>query len=264
VKSDPVKAIKYASSFIDVGRKKGAITRKEIRLPNGHVFQKEEVMRLLDLVYYGEDRVSRISEHWARESPDPDWIYARHFREIGAVEARHARAIKNLMEGLGHKVGEPDKSFVEVFDFLESLKDWNERLLATRILFWYSYRASFGMVFYKIFYPVAPEFLRSLAKMFNTDGSESLIGENDVDEIIRKGKISRERLLWLSEQLLARVYNSIEKEMQLAKKAKVEKEAALLRNIAVAAPLHILAEVGVQLDVKEELGKIKGIAGSLG
>ena len=261
VKRDPVKAIKYAASFIEVGRKKGAITKKAIRLPNGHVFQKDEIMRILDLFYYGEERISRMSERWANESGNPDWEYTRHFREVAGVEARHARAIKNVMEGLGHKIEKPPKQFVEVFDFVENLTDCQERLITKRIVFWYSYRVSFGMVFYKVFYPVAPEFLRSLAKTFNMDrAKEELLGDSEVERIIKSNQINSDRLMWLVRQTLARIYNSIQAEKGLAKKAKVEREVQFLADIAIASPLHKLREMGVELDVRDELKGIKRLS----
>jgi hypothetical protein len=262
-RSNPVRAVKYASSFIATGRRKGMITKNEIKLPNGHVFRKGDIMRMLYLFYYGEERISKMSEKWATESPKIDREYAKHFREVSGVESRHARAIKNVIEGFGKGSWKPSKEFVEVFDFVEGLKDCHERLIAKRIVFWYSYRVSFGVVFYRVFYPVAPELLRSVGKIFKGENAQELLGDNEVKEIIKSGKISKDRLRWLARQILARIYNSIQAEMPLARKAKVEKEAQLLCDISLASPLHVLNEMDAGLDVEEELKEIKRLAAQL-
>jgi hypothetical protein len=49
VKSDPVNAIKRATSFIDVKRKKGQVTNNSVVLPNNTAFKTESVVGIVSL-----------------------------------------------------------------------------------------------------------------------------------------------------------------------------------------------------------------------
>lgn len=256
LRGNDVSAAKYAISFIKVGRRKGAVTKTEVVLPNGKKFRKEQIAHLLSLFYYGESRLSRISWNWSIDNDhDPEML--KHFSAMHLLEERRARAIKNLIESLGSKIEEPTDELKEVFDYLDALKEGRERLVAKKIFLNYAYAQPFGQVFYKAFYPVSPEYMRSFGKEFSTKSAEAIFGERTAENFIMHGEISKERLMELCTEILVRVARSIDAEMPRAKKAGIEKEATLLRNIAIAYPLYRLQELGVDIAVKTEISGIK-------
>lgn len=262
LKGNTVQGIRRAASFINVGRKKGIVTKKEIVLPNGTTFKREQILHLVSLFFYGEERIGSISKAWAATGSDLDPQHRRHFEEMAAIESRRARAIKNLVEGLGHRVEKPTKELVEVFDYIQSLRDWDERIVTKKLLLSYSYAKPFGYVFYKIFYPVSPEFMRSFGTAFNSRQEEELIGEEDAEEVVRSGEMHKERLMELAENVLARVTRSVDAELPKARASKIEREVMLLRDISIAYPLHRLNELGADIDVDKEVAQIKRLSKS--
>lgn len=256
LKGNDVSAAKYAISFIKVGRKKGAVTKTEIILPNGKRFRKDQIAHLLSLFYYGETRLSRISWSWSIGN-GRDLEMARHFGAMHLVEERRARAIKNLIEAFGYKIEDPSDELKEVFDYVEQLGTSQERVVAKRIFLNYAYAQPFGQVFYKAFYPVSPEYMRSFGKEFSIRSADAIYGERAAENIIVHGELDRQKLIGLATEILIRVARSIDAELPRARRAGIEKETLLLRNIAIAYPFHRLKELGVDIDVKKEIANVK-------
>ncbi|HVC58334.1 MAG TPA: hypothetical protein VND15_02565 [Candidatus Acidoferrales bacterium] len=264
LKSNPVSVVKFATSFIDTKRKKGEVTKKYVRLPNGTTFGMDSIIHLLNLFYYGEDRMVGIYKDWSENSTEHNAEYSARFAAMMPLKAKHARAIKNMMEGLGKRpeAKEP-KEIKEVFDYIGSLKAWNDRILATNVVLRGSYANVFGTIFFKVFYPVSPEFMRSLGKAFETDAIDNEWGFEEARKIIADGLVPEERILQLARELTARVLLSIEANMKFAKKAKIPKELELLRDIAVANPFHTLKELGLEIDVDKEVKMVASVAKGL-
>ncbi len=258
VKSNPVSAVKHAASFVDVKRKKGEITRSYVKLPNGVTFDREFIMRVINLFYYGESRLAGMYGAWADGMPHGSQEYREHFLELARVSEKHARAIRNLMEGLGIPVKEPGRPLVEVFDYVEKLDTWDNRIITSGFVMKYAYSYPFGLVFYRVFYHVLPEFMRSFGKVFaaNTDTTKWL--SDEAERIIRGGSVSGGALIALVDNALQKTLKSIDSEMPAARKAGVGNEIKLLRDISVAYPLHELSGLGIELDVNKEVHRIMG------
>lgn len=265
VRRNPANTVKFAASFIDVKRKKGEVTSEYIRLPNGLKFRIDYVLHLLNLVFYGEESMARIARSWAegRSDPNPNPDYAAHFREMSASDSKHARAIKNLIEGLGHKLEKPQDELIAVFDYVAGLESWPERIIATEVVLRDSYAKSFGLIFYKVFYPVSPEFMRSFGKAFSDAGSGSEWGVAEARKIIAGGLVPEERVIGLTREVLAKILKSIEANMRLASISGIENEARLLSDIAIAYPFQNLADMGVRIDIAGEIRKVRKEAAKL-
>lgn len=258
IRNCTVSEITRARGFVDFGRKKGVQTDDGMVLPNGVRFSNKQICHLLCLFYYAENRISEVSNAWATTSMDRDPQHRRHFADVSEIEAAHARAIKNLVSFVGcRELEDPPQELVDVFDYLAALTDWNERIVAKRLLLNYGYARTFGYVFYKVFYPVSPEFMRSLRAAFRKVPHVQLVGSNQVEAIIRTGLISHRRMLDITENMLSLIARSVDVEMPNAKKAGIEKEVALLRDISIAYPLHILEQYGIRMDIDNEVAKIR-------
>ena len=249
----PANTVKFATSFIDVKRRKGEITGDCIKLPNGLKFKKEHVLHLLSIVFYCEESLANIASKWASSKSNHNTEYSAHFKEMSTIDAKHARAIMNLIEGLGRKPKGPQKELIEVFDYVAALESWQERIIATELVLRASYANSFGKIFYRVFYPVSPEFMRSFGKAFYDSAYESVWGMNEAKKIIDEDLLPKERLLELTSGLLVRVLLSINANMRLAKASGVENETKLLAEIAIAYPFHTLAKMGVRMDIEKEI-----------
>ncbi|MDE1833096.1 MAG: hypothetical protein KGH58_01620 [Candidatus Micrarchaeota archaeon] len=261
LKSNPLTVVKFATSFIDTKRKKGEVTKKYVRLPNGTTFSMDSIIHLLNLFYYGEDRMVGIYKRWSEGGSE----YSARFSAMIPSKAKHARALKNMMEGLGRRpdTKEP-RELKEVFDYIGSLLAWNDRIIATNVVLRGSYANVFGSIFFKVFYPVSPEFMRSLGKAFASDAVDNEWGFEEAKRIIREGLMPEERVLELARELTARVLLSIEANMRFARQAKILREMELLRDIAVANPFHTLKELGLDVDVPLEIRTVSALARSLG
>ena len=257
IKGADAGAIKYAMGFIKVGRKKGAVQKETIKLPNGKAFRKEQMLHLLSLCYYYEDRVAEISRRWATAGTDHVPLHDHHFLMMADVEQKRARAIKNLINSMAAKASAPNQAHKALFDYIESLHGWNERIVAKRLILNYSFRRVFGLVFYRSFYPVSPEFMRSFGKVFHNPEDVEKFGEQEAERVVQEGLIGKEQLVILTENLLGLIARAIDSEANTAKAAGVEREVALLKDIALAYPLHRLNELGVDIDVKSKLSAIK-------
>ncbi len=260
IKSDPLNAIKHAVSFIDMGRKKGKVTGEYVKLPNGTTFDMSSVIHILSLFFYGEERSNSMYRRWLSKSAISNKKYLGFYSDMVVTTAKHARAIKNLIEGLKHKHGNPTEEVVAVFDYIESLRDWNERMITTNLLMRYGYNISFGVTFYKVFYFVMPEYMRSFGKVFSETTETAVWGEKEAKRIISEKVIVDKRVIEISEEVISRIIRSIDSEMEIAKTADIEKEAKLLRKIAIVYPLNTLKELGVGIDIDEERRIIEKMA----
>ena len=252
VSADPINAIKRATSFIDVKRKKGVVTNSYVKLPNNTTFQMDTVVRILSLFYYGEAECARIAREWVSK-PDPtERECALQLAEMADMYEKRLRATKNLMDGMGYKPIEPTKEVNEVFEYLESLEKWPERMVSMNVLFRQAYGSTFGATFYKAFYAVMPEFMRSFGKVFDGTSDAAARGEAIATDMVRQNRIPNERLLEIAEELLSRIQRSLRAEMPLAEQAGIKHEAELLRRISLVYPLHTLSELGVPVDLDKE------------
>ncbi|MGI0134406.1 MAG: hypothetical protein ACREBW_05560, partial [Candidatus Micrarchaeaceae archaeon] len=162
----------------------------------------------------------------------------------------------NLIEGLGYKVGERPKELAQVFDYIKSLDTWPDRIIATNVILRDSYAKTFGFIFYKVFYPVAPEFMRSFGKAFTDANDEAMWGVQESKRLIGKGAVDERRLIELAHDITVRIAKSIDANIKLAKEAGIETEAKLLRDIAVAYPFQNLLEMGLDVDVEREVKSV--------
>jgi hypothetical protein len=263
VRGNPSNAIRRAMSFIDVKRRKGEVTDKYVRLPNGLTFKMGSVVHILSLFYYCESRISDIRLEWAEGSRGSDLLdYKEYFKNMADLNAARMRAIKNLIEGLNYKVGSPSRELVDVLESVRSISNPYERVIALNVILRDTYARPFGFVFYRIFYPVANEFMRSFGKAFTDLKQENRWGIDESRRIISDGLLSSESAISLAERILSMTCRSINAELHLAKEAKVLEEAKLLRDISIAYPLQDLRSMGVELDVSAEARKIIRLSNS--
>ena len=251
VRKDPINAIKRATSFIDVKRKKGVVTNSYVQLPNSIMFKMSSIIHMLSLFLYGTERTAKIAKAWSAK-PDMKYRnYVDYYAGMVEVEERHARATLNLIEGLGFKPREPTKEVVAVFDYLNGIMDWSKRIIATDLILRSSYGDAFGLVFYKVFYFVMPEFMRSFGKAFTETEEQNKWGIKEAERVIAEHKVDNNQLLEMSIELLCRIEKSINAEMPLADEAGIKKEAKLLKRISIAYPLHRLESLGAVSNVSK-------------
>ncbi|MGC8730247.1 MAG: hypothetical protein ACP5RP_02615 [Candidatus Micrarchaeia archaeon] len=254
IKKDPLNAIKKATSFVDVKRKKGEVTSKYIKLPNGTILDINLIVHLMSTLFYIENRLSVIGKKW-KESLRSNRSYYEYYSALEEVSLSHARAIKIIMEGMNKKIIEPEKEMVDLLDYIESISDPSERIIATELALRYSFAKSFGLVFYKVFYPAAPELMRTLSKAFEENNSVSKLGEEELKKIIKESDL--EVLSKNLHSILLKVYSAIESELPIADKAGIKNEIELVRDISIAYPYYELSECGFSVDIQKEVESIK-------
>lgn len=257
IKEDPMDAVKKGLSFIDVKRKRGKITGNFVELPNLVKFEVEDVARIISLFYYGEDESSKMALNWSKEPHDFDAKrYADHFAATYETEQKHLRAIKNMLEGLGFKPKAEAPFASALFEKISSISDWKERVIAYDLILKTSYGNTFGNIFYKVFYPVMPEYMRSFGKAFSTKDEESKWGYEEARRIISSGEITGERLKAMLSELLPLVGKVINANMAIAKKAGINREVSLLRDIAIVYPIQIAKDCGLQVYTDKEISAL--------
>jgi len=259
-RENPVSAVKFAISLVDVKRKKGEVTKSQVKLPNGTVFTMDSILKLLNLFYYGEEKMAHIENVWATSSIDRKADYEGHFLDMSEMDLKRTRAIKNLAEGLGHSVGEEPESIARAFDRMSKLESWQDRVITTGIILRFSYSTTFGLLFYKVFYPVSPEFMRSFGKAFEDKNNPERWDTEEAKRLIQSGAVDKEHVVQLTRDVLAQVYGSIQSNMKLAKELGLEKEVMLLSDISMAFPFQKLSELGVEIDVENEVKLAKKMA----
>jgi len=251
-------SIKYVLTFVKYGRKKGKVLNNKVVLPNGVVFKKKHISHLLNLFYFGVIRMRDVSYLWSNVYLGNNILRLR-FINIADVENKRAIALKNLIEGLNYGIDKnpPSEGMNNVFKYLESLNDWNERLIAKEIILNYSYAIPFGYIFYRVFYPVSSEFMKNFGKSFNNHEPYELINKKEAENIIIDEKIEYEKLKELVETLENYISISIDSEMKNAKDANIYNEVLLLRDVAIAYPIFKIKELNPKFDFSYIIEKYK-------
>ncbi len=257
---NPLKTVKFALSFIETRRKKGAVANGYVLLPNGTRMKLDTLIRLLNIIFYEQDLMAKVAKRWANTPVGYDSKYSKYANEFSEAEAKHAIAIKNLIEGLGYKVGEPDKGIEELFDYIGSLDTWYKRLIAVNIVLRNAYAKAFGEILYKIFYSVSPEYMRAFRKVFSENEYHAAWGAEETRRIIREHLLSDSEVIGIAEEIVKRVLATIDFNMYIAKSAGVEYEVKFLRDISILYPFETLKEMGVKVDPDEELKRVKDSA----
>ncbi|MGC8496048.1 MAG: hypothetical protein ACP5MX_02475 [Candidatus Micrarchaeia archaeon] len=256
-KGNPMRTIKFAMSFIETKRKKGAVANGNVILPNGLQLKVSSLIRILNIVFYEQDLMSKVAKKWAMQPAGHDSVYAKYAMELAEAEERHAIAIKNLIEGLGYKIGEPDKQLEALFDYICNLDSWQKRLIAVNIVLRDSYAKAFGVILYKVFYSVSPEYMRAFGKAFKGDEKYAERGYNEAVSVIVNRELSDEEIIGLTRDILVRVLRTIDINMSIAKEAGIEEEVKFLRDIAILYPFQMLKELGVAINPDKELEEVK-------
>lgn len=242
-------AIKFALSLINVGRKKGEVTKQHVTLPNGMKFRLDSVMKLISLFFHGQEAIALLEEEWVASHTIGNPEYEAAYSALSDIDQKHARAIKNLMEGLGGKITDEIPTHIKpLIERMRLIDDWNERIIASGIILNYSYLKTFGPVFFKIFYPISPEFMRNLSKAFMNKELPERWDLLEARKIIKSGAVDPARIKALYMELLPLIGSSVKHNMSIAKELKVVNEMELLSEILIAYPLHELSELGVVKD----------------
>lgn len=258
VKSDPANAVKKALSFVEIKRKKGMLTAKDVKLPNGITFDIKKVKMLLNTFFYAEEEVARMCTSWVERPAVYNAEYINHFTQTAESSTARARAIKSVIEGIAGNTKDTLKDIDSVFHYVATLTEWPERIVALDFILRYAYAKTLGLVFYKVFYPVAPEFMRNISKVFAKDEPCAIWGEKEATRMLEEGIVPKERVLAMCGEILSRVYASIESNLSIAKQSGVEREIGLLMDVSVAYPLERLAELGIISDARKEFKSIIG------
>jgi hypothetical protein len=248
--------IRHAIGMVSIGRKKGRITNESVTLPNGMSFRMDSIVKLLSLFFHCAQSIAKLEEHWTTSYNVGNPEYEARFSELAMQDFARARAIKNLIEGLKYRVSAEPESIKPLFDRLAQIDDWNERLLTMGIVLDYSLVKTFGIPFYKVFYPTVPEFMRSFGKAFTPKQGAERWCFTEASSLIASGRMPADQALGLSRELLMLVRESIDRNTALAKELKIEKEISLLREIAIAYPLHTLRDAGMPIDPEAEVSRI--------
>ena len=253
VRKDPIGTIKRGISFIETGRNKGAVTRNYVKLPNGTTFNIALVGRILSLFLYGEERISEIESVWAKEK-GPAAEYAAHFGRASENSAKHARAIKNAISGIGRRQVKPSREMsggIRLRPGARQPRREDGRNRDNNALLILNFRHSLLQELLR----VVAEFMRSFGKAFKTneeigDWTERARG------ILSTSRIPEQRVYALAVETLSRIFKSIESESPMAKEAGIQTEAALLRDISIAYPLHVIKECIPAFDIEACLDSI--------
>jgi hypothetical protein len=251
-----VSTIKFAISLIDVGRKKGALSKDGVRLPNGTTIPIESIARLVNVFFYGKERIAGIELSWTKSRKVQNPKYEQEYKKLSTIDHNQARAIRNMIEGMGRKVGDEPDVLSPILEELSSIEDWRKRVIATGIVVNYSYVKTFGSMFFKAFYSVVPEYMRTLGKAFVTKETAERWDVEEARRIIKDGEIEEQELIEFVEELLVSVKKTIDLNMKMAKLMGLEAEIELLEEIALAYPLNTIKDLGVDIDVQKILGRI--------
>ncbi|MEM3791124.1 MAG: hypothetical protein QXL16_00125 [Candidatus Micrarchaeaceae archaeon] len=250
IRKDPANAVKRALSFILTGRKRGLFTGRKAVLPNGIELSSSQVAYICSLFLYGEEMLKNVVEEWSKERYVGDEReYGEHYKKLLEAYEKHIKAMYALLltvRKTDKKVTYP-REVVEVFDYIRGIRENRGRILVIDLIIRYSYAKVFGNAFFKAFFPVSPKLLKQVKKIFEEDAKESSWGEEKAKELLRDKKISKEEVLKITIPLLNLIKNSIDANLELAKRAGLENEIILLRDIAIAAPLHALRENGIDI-----------------
>ncbi|MCL5404648.1 MAG: hypothetical protein M1125_02300 [Candidatus Marsarchaeota archaeon] len=250
IKSDPLNAVRKGLSFIDVKRKRGKVTNAYVELPNSVKFELDDLVYIISMFYHGEEESTKVLRLWLKDAQDFQYKeYAEHFEAMAASAEKQARAIKNMLEGLGKKSNQINPVVQRIFDYMKDIREWPERIIAYDIIIKKSYGSTFGSIFYKVFYPVMPEYMRTFGKAFNSDESIASWGEAEAARLIREGAVNAATLERLFGDMLPMISESVNANLGIAEKVGIKQEVLLLRDIAVAYPLQFAKENGLEIDI---------------
>ena len=215
-------------------------------------------MKILNLFYYGEENISHLEHSWAENSKDRNAEYESRFLELAEIDSKYTRAIKNLIEGLGQPVGEESSSIREVFDYISGIENWQDRIITTGLILRYSYAKTFGVMFYRVFYPVSPEFMRSFGKAFRNKSSDlERWDSEEAKRLIKNNLVDKAHVIELTREIVTRMLLPIEGNRKLAKELGLEEEVKLLSDISIAYPFQILSELGYDINIENEVKLVK-------
>lgn len=248
VSRNKVDLVKTAISFVGFGRKKGQITSEYAILPNGRKFPMKSIIKLVGIFFHGEQRLADLEMHWAKVHGIGNPEYEKGYAELADLDYKGARAMKNLMGGLNYKIPDDNHTFDALFNRMEELESWEERILASGIIMDYCYIKPFAGMFMRVFYPVVPEFMRNFGKAFTSKEAKERWDLLEARKLVATGKISKERAADLSKELLALVNRSIDNNMPIAKELGILEEISLLKEISYAYPVQVLKELGVEIE----------------
>ncbi len=251
-KRNKLSAIKFAISLVDTGRKKGEVAKDHVRLPNGVRLRIGTVIRLLNVFFHGEEEIAGIEEWWAANHTIGNPEYEARFADLAISDRKHARAVRNLIEGLNGSISDREDSIEQLFGRIRRIEAWEERVVASGLILDYSLMRSLGPVFFRSFYPTAPEFMRNFGKAFTGKRKPARWDTIEAERLIKSGGISHERAMALSRELLVLVYGAIDANMSIAREMGMEEEIGLLKEIAIAYPLNRMRELGVAVDIERE------------
>lgn len=253
-KRSKIESIKHLMILINK-RKKPVLTKTEIKLPNGLIFEIKDILYIISLFYFGELLMQKVIEQWLDNRTNIE--HTNHFINILDITKTHERTIKNLLNGFKYKINEPPKNIKRVFEYIENIKDCNERIIIIGIILQDAYVKSFGNIFYEVFFNLSPEYMKLIKQSINYKLSEINWFNNQAKQIIKNNLINESRLISLSEDLSILINNSIKSEMKFAQKLKIRNEVELIRTIAIAYIFHDLYELNVNINIDIEMKKFK-------
>ncbi len=239
-------SIRKAISLIGFGRKKGQITGDSAVLPNGMKFKLGSIVELVALFFHGEQRLSDLEAYWAANHSIGNPEYENGYAALADIDGKGARAMKNLVAGLKKRMPEDNGSLDRLFGRLSRLDSWEERVFASGIILNHCYMKTFAGMFMRVFQPIVPEFMRSFGKAFTLREQAERWDMLEARRLIATGKLSPQRALALSEELLELISRSIDDNMGIAKELGIKEEISLLKEISLAYPYQILSELGVK------------------
>jgi hypothetical protein len=210
-------------------------------------FRMPSLMKLLGIFFHGEHRLADLESYWAKNHMVGNPEYERVYSELADTDYKGARAMKNLVEGLRHKMPDDNGTLDQLFGRLSRLESWEERIFASGIILNYCYMKPFAGMFMRVFYPIVPEFMRSFNKAFTLKEAKERQDLLEARRLVSTGRIPRERAIELADELLGLVGKSIDSNMAIAKELGIKEEISLLKEISLAYPIHTLEELGIKI-----------------
>jgi len=253
-KKSKIESMKHLMILVN-RRKKPVLTKTKIKLPNGSIFEIKDILYIISLFYFGEMLMQKVIENWLDNRTTIE--HTKHFINILDITKTHERTIKNLLNGFEYKIKEPPKNIKRVFEYIENIKDCNERIIIIGIILQDAYVISFGNIFYKVFFYLSPEYMKLIKQSLNYKISEINWFNDQSKQIIKNKLIDENRLISLSENLSILINNSIKSELKFAQKLKIKNEVELIKTIAIAYIFHDLYELNVNINIDSEMEKFK-------
>lgn len=252
VSRNKVDVVKAAIAMVGFGRKKGRITDDYAILPNGMKFGMQSIVKLLGIFFHGEHRLADLESYWAGSHAVGNPEYEAGYAALAESDYKGARAVKNLVEGLKYRMPEDNGSLDRLFGRLSRLESWEERIFASGIILNYCYTKPFAGMLMRVFYPIAPEFMKSFGKAFTLKERSERWDLLEARRLVSTGRISSERAIELKDELLPLVSKSIDSNMMIAKELDIKDEISLLKEIALVYPVRVMSELGINTSPDSE------------